>query len=92
MDLGVYNSDISSGILISVSVRMGPVGGLFLNEGPHEVVHDHELQVRLVQFIMWSTTFSIMSHQRILALDGLPSIKTLGSKVPLAPSAVPPKH
>ena len=51
MDLRVYNSDITSGIPVSISVRMGPVGDLFLNEGPHAVMHYHELQVRLVQFI-----------------------------------------
>ena len=51
MDLRVHNSDITSGILVSISVHVGPVGGLFLNEGPHEVMHYHELQVRLVQFI-----------------------------------------
>ena len=51
MDLRVYNSDIVSGILVSILVHVGPVGGLFLNEGPHEVMHYHELQVRLVQFI-----------------------------------------
>ena len=51
MDLGVYNLDISSRILVPISVCVGPVRGLFLNEGPHEVMHYHELQVRLVQFI-----------------------------------------
>ena len=51
MDLRVYNSDISSGILVPISVHMGPVRGLYLNEGPHEVMHYQELQVRLVQFI-----------------------------------------
>ena len=51
MDLGVYNSDITSGILVSISVCAGPVVGLFLNKGPHEVMHYHEFQVRLVQFI-----------------------------------------
>ena len=51
MDLGVHNSDIASGILVSILVCMGPVRGLFLNEGPHEIMHYHELQVRLVQFI-----------------------------------------
>ena len=54
MDLRVYNSDIldiSSRIPVPISVRMGPVRGLFLNKGPHEVMHYHELQVRLVQFI-----------------------------------------
>ena len=51
MDLRVYNSDIASGILVPILVHAGPVGGLFLNEGPNEVMHYHELQVRLVQFI-----------------------------------------
>ena len=51
MDFGVHNSDISSRIPVPILVCMGPVGGLFLNEGPHEVVHYHELQVGLVQFI-----------------------------------------
>ena len=51
MDLRVHNSNIASGVPVSISVLMGPVGGLFLNEGPHEVMHYHELQVRLVQFI-----------------------------------------
>ena len=51
MDLRVHNSDITSGILVSISVCVGPVGGLFLNEGQQEIMHYHELQVRLVQFI-----------------------------------------
>ena len=51
MDLGVYNPNIASGILVSILVHVGPVGGLFLNKGPHEVVHYYKLQVRLVQFI-----------------------------------------
>ena len=51
MDLGIHNLNIASRVPVSFSVLVGPVGGLFLNEGPHEVVHYHELQVRLVQFI-----------------------------------------
>ena len=51
MDLRIHNSNIMSGVPVSFSVLTGPVGGLFLNEGPHEVMHYHELQVRLVQFI-----------------------------------------
>ena len=40
-----------------------------------------------------SITFSIMRQWQILALDGLPSVKTLGSKVPsLTPSAAQPMH
>ena len=51
MDLRVHNLNIMSGVPVSILVCMGPVGGLFLNEGPHEVMHYHKLQVRLVQFI-----------------------------------------
>ena len=51
MDLRVHNSDIMSGVPVSISVLVGPVGGLFLNEGPHEIMHYHEFQVRLVQVI-----------------------------------------
>ena len=51
MDFGVHNSDISSRIPVPILVCVGPVRGLFLNKGLHEVVHYHELQVRLVQFI-----------------------------------------
>ena len=46
MDLRIHNSNITSGVLVSILVLTGPVGGLFLNEGPHEVMHYHELQVR----------------------------------------------
>ena len=51
MDLRIHNSNIVSRVPVSISVLAGPVGDLFLNEGPHEVMHYHKLQVRLVQFI-----------------------------------------
>ena len=51
MDLGVHNPNIMSGVPVSILVLMGPVGGLFLNEGPHEIMHYHEFGVRLVQII-----------------------------------------
>ena len=51
MDLGVHNLDITSRVPVSILVLMGPVGGLFLNEGPHEIMHYHEFEVRLVQII-----------------------------------------
>ena len=51
MDLRVHNSYITSRILVPILVSTGPVGGLFLNEGPHEIVHYHELQVRLIQLV-----------------------------------------
>ena len=51
MDLGVHNSYIMSRILVPILVGIGPVGGLFLNEGPHEIMHYHELQVKLIQLV-----------------------------------------
>ena len=51
MDLRVHNLNIMSRVPVSISVLAGPVGGLFLNEVPYEVMHYHKLQVRLVQFI-----------------------------------------
>ena len=63
MDLRVHYSDITSRIPVSILVCLGPVRGLFLNKGPHEVMHYHELQVRLVQFIDVVDYFSIMSCQ-----------------------------
>ena len=51
MDLRVHNLDITSRIPVSISVLVGPVGGLFLNEGQHEIMHNHEFQERLVQVI-----------------------------------------
>ena len=51
MDLRVHNSYITSRIPVPILVSMGPVGGLFLNEGPHEIVHYHELQVKSIQLI-----------------------------------------
>ena len=51
MDLRIHNSNIMSGVPVSISVLTGPVGGLFLNKGPHEIMHYHKLQVRLVQII-----------------------------------------
>ena len=49
MDLRIHNLDTTSRVPVSISVLMGPVGGLFLNEGPHEIMHHHEFEVRLVQ-------------------------------------------
>ena len=67
MDLRVYNLDITSGILISISVHVGPVGGLFLNEGHHEVMHYHELQVGLVQFI--DAVDHFLDHEPLMNLS-----------------------
>ena len=67
MDLKVYNLDIASGILVSISVHMGPVGGLFLSKGPHEVMHYHELQVRLVQ--LFDAVNHFLDHELLMNLS-----------------------
>ena len=41
MDFGLHYLNIMSGVLVSISVFTGPVRGLFLDEGPHEVMHYH---------------------------------------------------
>ena len=51
MGLGLHHPNIVSGVLVSIMVFVGPVGGLLLNEGPHEVVHYHELQMGFLQLI-----------------------------------------
>ena len=51
MDFGLHYLNIMSGVLVSISVFTGPVRGLFLDEGPHEVMHYHELQMWFLQLI-----------------------------------------
>ena len=51
MGFGLHHSNIASGVLVSISVFVGPVGGLFLDKGPHEVVHYHQLQMWFLQLI-----------------------------------------
>ena len=51
MDLSIHNPYITSGILIPDLVSTGPVGGHFLHEGPHEIVHDDEFQVGLIELV-----------------------------------------
>ena len=80
MDLGVYNSDILSKILVPISVHAGPVRGLFLNEGPHEVMHYHTLQVRLVQFIDAVTHFLYHEPLMDLSLGWTPIRQDPGTK------------
>ena len=93
MDLRIHNSNIVSRVPVSFSVLMGPVRGLFLNEGPHEVMHYHELQVRLVQFIDQVNHF--LYHETLMKswtwTDSHLS-RPWDQKYLLAPSAVPPKH
>ena len=65
MDLSVHNPYIMSAILIPDLVSTGPVGGPFLHEGPHEIVHDDEFQVGLVELINTPRQPSLSS-----AIDG----------------------
>ena len=67
MDLRVHNPYITSRILVPGLVSMGPVGGLFLNEGPHEIVHYHELQMRLIQLI--DTVDNFLYHKSSMDLS-----------------------
>ena len=67
MDLRVHNPYIMSRILVPGLVSMGPVGGLFLNEGPHEIVHYHKLQVRLIQLINMVDYF--LYHKSLMDLS-----------------------
>ena len=41
MGFKLHNLNITSRVSVSISVFVGPVRGLFLDEGPHEVVHYH---------------------------------------------------
>ena len=67
MDLRVHNPYITSGILVPGLVSVGPVGGQFLNKGPHEIVHYHELQVRLIQLI--DTVNNFLYHKSSMDLS-----------------------
>ena len=51
MGLSFNDSYVAVRILVADSVGASLVGGPFLNEGPHEVVHNQELQVRLIELI-----------------------------------------
>ena len=51
MGLSVHDANIMVRILIADSVSMGPVGGPFLDEGPHEIMHNEEFQMGLVELI-----------------------------------------
>ena len=51
MGLSVHNTYITVRILVADSVSMGPVEGPFLHEGPHEIMHNEEFQMGLVELI-----------------------------------------
>ena len=78
MDLRVHNSYITSGILVPILVSMGPVGGLFLNKGTHEIMHYHELQVRLIQLIDVVDHFLYHESLTNLSLGWTPIHQDLG--------------
>ena len=80
MGLGLHNSNIASGVPVSILVLVGPVRGLFLDEGPHEVVHYHELQVWLVQLIDPVNHFLYHEVLRDLGLGWTSICQDLGIK------------
>ena len=63
MDLSVHDPYITSRILVPDLVSVGPVGGPFLHEGPHEIMHD-EFQVGLVKLI--NTLNNLLYHQLLM--------------------------
>ena len=77
MGLSFHDPYITSGILIIGSMSMSPVGGPLLYEGSHEIVHDDEFQVGLVELV--NMLDNLLYHKPltwILFLDGHPSVKT----------------
>ena len=53
-----------SGILVIGSMSMSPVGGPLLHEGSHEIVHDDEFQVGLVELI--NMLDNLLYHQPLM--------------------------
>ena len=51
MGLSFHDPYITIGILTIGSMSMSPVGGPLLHKGSHEIVHDDEFQVGLVELI-----------------------------------------
>ena len=51
MGFGLHHLNVASRVSVSILVFVGPVRGLLLNEGPHEVMHYHELQMWFLQLI-----------------------------------------
>ena len=82
MGLSVHDPYITVRILVTDLVSMGPVGGPFLNEGPHEIMHDEEFQMGLVELINMLDNLFCHQLSMDLVLGWLPSIKTRGSKLP----------
>ena len=61
MGLSIHDPYITFGILVTDSVSTGPVGGPFLNKGPHEIMHDNEFQMGLVKLV--NTLDNLFYHQ-----------------------------
>ena len=51
MGLSFNDLYIAVRILVADSVGVSLAGGPFLDEGPHEVVHNQELQVQLIELV-----------------------------------------
>ena len=51
MGLSVHDVYIMVRILVAHSVSAGPVGGPFVDEGPHEIMHNKEFQIGLVELV-----------------------------------------
>ena len=64
MGLSFHDPYIMSGILIIGSMSASPVGGPLLHEGSHEIVHDDEFQVGLVELI--NTLNNLLYHQPLM--------------------------
>ena len=87
MDIGVHDSDISPRIPVPLSVGMGPVGGLFLHEGPHKIMHYDELQVGLIQLVNAVDYLLYHKASMDLSLGWTPIHQDLGIKVtPMHPA------
>ena len=62
MGFRLHHSNIASGVLVPSSVFAGPVRGLLLDKGPHEVMHYHYFKCSFSNSLILSTTFSIMRY------------------------------
>ena len=61
MGLSIHDPYITFRILVTDLVSTGAVGGPFLHEGPHEIMHDDEFRMGLVELI--NTLDNLLHHQ-----------------------------
>ena len=61
MGLSVHDPYIAVRILIADLVGVSLVRGPFLNEGPHEIMHNQEFQMGLVKLV--NTLNNLLYHQ-----------------------------